>query len=47
MVLAGKSIDDIVKPHLKEEWERHIKPRWFVCDASLEQKREPGNLICF
>lgn len=45
MVLAGETIDDLVKPHLKEEWLRDVKPRWFVCDDSLEQKREPGMFV--
>ena len=45
LVLAGDSVDDIVKDELKEKWFTDVKPKWFVLDETdAEQCREPGDL---
>ena len=39
----AEELDDLVKPELKEKWEKEIKPRTFVLDqTSVVQQRTPG-----
>ena len=42
--LSETEIDNLVKPELREEYLRDIKPKWFVLDETPEQQREPGLL---
>ena len=42
--LSETEIDDLVKPEMREEYFRDIKPKWFVLDETPEQQREPGLL---
>ena len=43
MSIAGTSLDDIVRPEKKREWDESIKPRWFADDTPRQQKL-PGYL---
>lgn len=42
--LSETEIDNLVKPEMREEYFRDIKPKWFVLDDTPEQQREPGLL---
>ena len=41
--MTENSLDDLVKPDRKKEWEEIIKPRWFADDTPRGQKT-PGYL---
>ncbi|CAG5089850.1 Oidioi.mRNA.OKI2018_I69.PAR.g12375.t1.cds [Oikopleura dioica] len=43
LALAEKTLDECVKPSLKDEWETKIKPKWFATESPASQK-EPGLL---
>ena len=43
MALSGSSLDDVVRPELRSEWERE-KEIWFPRDEHYSHDlREPGN----
>ena len=42
MALSGETLDELVKPHLKAEWDV-VKKHWFPSEQNyLHDLREPG-----
>ena len=47
MALSGQTLDELVKPHLKNEWET-VKKEWFPSeDNYLHDLREPGGCLVY
>ena len=43
MFCMTRSLNDLVKPELKKEWETEVYPKFFVRDATNpDQSRQPG-----
>lgn len=46
MALSGQTLDELVKPHLRLEWES-AKKKWFPSNENYAHDlREPGRHIC-
>ena len=41
--MTADSIDELVRPELRDEWTTAVKPRWFATDTIRSQKM-PGLL---
>ena len=48
MALSGESLDNLVKPDMKQEWEE-VKNSWFPRTGTAEHraydKRKPGKMV--
>ena len=43
MIAMSRPLNDLVKPELREEWEKEIYPNFFVRDQeNIDQQRQPG-----
>ena len=44
MALSGETLDELVRPHLKAEWDA-VKSQWFPSEQNyLYDLREPGGI---